>query len=256
MALVEREHHGDVVVIRMNRAEKLNAMNAGLLTELAEAWSEFRDNPAEKVAIFTGAGRAFSAGEDLVEAAERGTPGLDPDVPFDPFWNSGRGPAETIEKPIIAAVNGWAMGGGFIYAWMCDLRVAARSAVFEISEARHWLLGAFQYGFTDTLPWSIATELSLGYRISAEWAYEVGFVNRLTDDEDLLPVALEMCEHLAVLPPASVKNTLHVARALRPRIPAEVNALADKLRSTGAVEDVMEARRAFAEKRAPQFKGF
>src|SRR5207248_2448904 len=82
--------------------------------------------------------------------------------PYDPFWNNGRGPAGSIEKPIIAAVNGWAMGGGFIYAWMADFRVAARSAVFEISEARHWLLGAYNFGFTDMLTWTVATELAPG----------------------------------------------------------------------------------------------
>lgn len=253
MSLVEKEYHGDVVVIRMNRPEKLNAMNTALLTELGEAFSQFRDNPDEKIAILTGNGRAFCTGEDLVESAERGTPGFDPALPWDPFWNDGKGPAETINKPIIAAVNGWAMGGGFIQAWMCDFRVAAKSAVFEISEARHWLLGAYWYGFTDTLPWAIATELALGFRVNAERAYQVGFVNRLAEDDQLLATALEMCEHLQSIPPASLKNTLEISRKLRPQIPAEIWDLGKELTSTGNLDDVMEARQAFSEKRKPVF---
>jgi enoyl-CoA hydratase/carnithine racemase len=250
--LVEREHHGDVVVIRMNRPEKLNAMNTQLLTELANAWTEYQDTPSEKIAILAANGRAFCAGEDLVEAAERGTPGFAPGLPYDPFWNS------TLDKPLIAAVNGWAMGGGFIQTYLCDLRLASRNAVFEISEARHWLLGAYRFGFTDTLPWPIATELALGMRMSAERAHQVGFLNRLVDEpEDLLPAALEMCDHLLSIPPASLKNTLEIARSLRPTIPLDIQAHGAELIKTGGhPDDTMEARRAFAEKRKPVFKGF
>lgn len=252
MALVEREHHGDVVVIRMNRPDKLNAMNTQLLTELAHAWTTYQESPSEKIAILTANGRAFCAGEDLVEAAERGTPGFAPGLPYDPFWNM------TLGKPLIAAVNGWAMGGGFIQTYLCDLRLASRNAVFEISEARHWLLGAYKFGFTDTLPWTVATELSLGMRMSAERAYEVGFINRLVDtSEQLLPAALEMCDHLLSIPPASLRNTLEIARRLRPVVPQDVQERGAELSASGgAVEDVMEARRAFAEKRDPKFKGF
>ena len=252
MDLVERKRHGDVVEIRMNRPEKLNAMNTQLLTELAEAWTEYENTPAEKIAVLTAAGRAFCAGEDLVEAAERGTPGFAPGLPYDPFWNM------TLAKPLIAAVNGWAMGGGFIQTYLCDLRLASRNAVFEISEARHWLLGAYKFGFTDTLPWPIATELALGMRMSAERAYEIGFVNRLVDTpDDLLPAALEMCDHLLSIPPSSLRNTIDMARRLRPTIPPDVQARGAELSASGgAIEDVMEARRAFAEKRRPNFKGF
>src|SRR5947209_8224356 len=122
------------------------------------------------------------------------------------------------------------MGGGFIFAWMADFRVAARSAVFEISEARHWLLGAYNFGFTDMLTWTVATELALGFPISAERAHEIGFVNRLVDDDQLLPTCFEMCDHLLSLPPASLRNTLYLARKLRPRIPDEIQAEAAELR--------------------------
>jgi enoyl-CoA hydratase/carnithine racemase len=252
MAIVETEDHGEVLVIRMNRPEKLNAMNEELLTGLANAWVDYQHNDKYKIAILTGNGRAFCAGEDLVESAERGTPGLSPNIPHDPFWH------QEIEKPLIAAVNGWAMGGGFIYSYFCDFRLASRNAVFEISEARHWLIGAFRFGFTDTLPWTIATELALGFRMSAERAHQVGFLNRLVDEpEDLLPAAFEMCDHLLSIPPASLKNTLEIARSLRPKIPHDVEARGAELNASGgAIEDVMEARQAFAEKRKPNFAGF
>jgi enoyl-CoA hydratase/carnithine racemase len=252
MAIVETEKHGEVTVIRMNRPDKLNAMNGELLTGLAGAWVDFQHDDAQKIAVLTANGRAFSSGEDLVEAAERGTPGLDPNAPHDPFWH------QEIEKPLIAAVNGWAMGGGFIYSYLCDFRIASRNAVFEISEARHWLIGAFRFGFTDTLPWTIATELAFGFRMSAERAHQVGYLNRLVDEPaDLLPAAFEMCDHLLSIPPASLRNTLEIARRLRPQIPKDVEARGAELNASGgAIEDVMEARKAFAEKRKPNFVGF
>jgi enoyl-CoA hydratase/carnithine racemase len=254
MALVERELHGDVVVIRLNRPEKLNALNAEMLTDLARLWTEFRDTPSQKVAILTGAGRGFCVGEDLVESAERGTPGLPPNIPHDPFWNDVRGPAGSIDKPIIAAVNGWAMGGGWILAAMADLRVAARSAVFEISEAKHWALGAYTFAFIDTLPWAIATEAALGFRFSAERAYQMGFVNRLASDDQLLAVALEMSDHLLSLPTASRRNTLEICRRLRPTIDPDVDARAAEMRSSPEAHAIsVEARRAFAANEKPKY---
>ena len=113
------------------------------------------------------------------------------------------------------------MGGGYIMAMLSDFRIASRNAVFEISEARHWAIGAFEAAFADTLPWPVATELALGFRMGAERAYQVGFLNRLVDTpEQLLPEALEACEHLLSIPPASLKNTLEIAHRLRPQLPA------------------------------------
>lgn len=248
--LIETEKQDSVMLIRMNRPERLNALGRDLLIELVEAWCEFRDSPDLKIAILTGTGKAFCAGEDLKEAAERGTPGL-PDIPVrDPYWYG------ELEKPVIAAVNGWAMGGGYILTWAADLRLAVPEAVFEISEARHWLIGAYKFGFTESLPYAMATELALGFPISAQRAYQIGFVNRLVEPEDLLPTAFQMADHMLSLPPASLVNTVTVTRKLRPRIPSDVEALGDRLRTHGAVEDIMESRRAFREKRKPVFKGW
>jgi enoyl-CoA hydratase/carnithine racemase len=148
------------------------------------------------------------------------------------------------------------MGGGFILAARADFRVAVPESVFEISEAKHWLLGAFSYGFMDSLPYAIAKELAMGLPLSGERAYDVGFVNRLTTQEHLIDECMGIADKLLAIPPASLVNTLYISRLLRPRIPPEINELAARLRQHGAIEDIMESRRAFRDKRRPNFIGW
>lgn len=251
MAYVETEQLGQIMVVRMNRPERLNALGTDMRAQLGEAWREFRDNEDLEVAIFTGAGRAFCAGEDMKESVEQGRVNSAGEVSRDdPFMNG------TLEKPVIAAVNGYAMGGGFLLVERTDLRVAAKGAIFEISEAKRWLLGGYNHGLLANLPHPIATEMAFGFRFTAERLYELGFLNRLVEPEDLLPTAFEMAEHLLSLPPASRVNTLYMMRQLRPRVPPAFLRLAEKLHQHGALEDRMESRRAFAEKRAPVYKGW
>jgi enoyl-CoA hydratase/carnithine racemase len=250
MAFVETERHGQVMVIRMNRPERLNALGQDLRTGLAEAWCEFRDNDQIEVAVFTGTGRAFCAGEDMKESVQRGAPGRGRQTIEDPFTNG------TLLKPVIAAINGYAMGGGFQLVERTDLRVAVRGAIFEVSEAKRWLLGGYNHGFLAGLPHPIATEMALGFRFTAERLYQVGFLNRLVEPEELLPTAIEMAEHMLTLPPAARVNTVHMMRQMRPRVAPPLQHLADQLREHGAKDDLMESRRAFAEKRKPTFKGW
>jgi len=250
MPIVETETNGAVFTIRMNRPERLNALGNELRGALAEAWNEFNDNPALEVAIYTGTGRAFCAGEDMKESLERGAPGLDARVRRDPFTSG------TLEKPVICAINGYAMGGGFQLVERCDLRLAVKGAVFEMSEAKRWLLGGWQHGYIANIPHAIATEMAFAFRFDAERMYELGFLNRLCDPEDLMPEAHRMAAHLLSLPPASRENTLAIMRALRPAPTPEFEAWADRLRDHGAKSDLMESRAAFAEKRIPNFKGW
>jgi enoyl-CoA hydratase/carnithine racemase len=250
MAVVNTERKGQIMLIQLNRPERMNALGVELRTELAAAFNEFKDNPDLEVAVFTGTGRAFCAGEDMKEALERGAPGSAAHPISNPF-NDG-----TIDKPVIAAVNGYAMGGGFMLVERTDLRVAVPSAVFEVSEAKRWLLGGYNHGLFAGLPHPIATEMALGFRFTAQRLYEVGYLNRLVEPEELLPTAFEMAEHLLTLPPASRVNTVYMMRQMRPAVAPDLSRLAEALHEHGDKSDLMESRRAFAEKRQPNFRGW
>ena len=250
MPVVETERHGQILVVRMNRPERLNALSREMRTRLAETWTEFRHSNELEVAIFTGAGRAFCAGEDMKELLAAGRPGGNrPDIE-DPFMTG------TLEKPVIAAVNGYAMGGGFMLVERTDLRVAVKGAVFEVSEAKRWLLGGYNHGHIANLPYPIAMEMALGFRFTAERFYEIGFLNRLVEPDQLIPSAIVMAEHLLTLPPASRVNTVHMMRQMRPVPSPEQQQLAKALHEHGAKSDLIESRAAFAEKRPPNFKGW
>ena len=250
MAVVETERHGQILVVRMNRPERLNALSHEMRTRLAETWTEFRHSNELEVAIFTGTGRGFCAGEDMKESLQRGMPGGQRPAIEDPFMSGA------LEKPVIAAVNGYAMGGGFMLVERTDLRVAVREAVFEVSEAKRWLLGGYNHGHVANLPYPIAMEMALGFRFTAERFYEIGFLNRLVEAEELIPSALAMAEHLLTLPPASRVNTVHMMRQMRPVPTAQQQKLAAALHEHGAKSDLLESRAAFAEKRRPNFKGW
>jgi len=250
MAVVETERHGQVFVVRMNRPERLNALNTEMRTELAKAWTAFRHDKELEVAIFTGTGRGFCAGEDMKESLEKGKAGGERPKIEDPFMTGA------LEKPVIAAINGFAMGGGFMLVERTDLRVAVKEAVFEVSEAKRWLLGGYNHGHIANMPYPIAMEMALGFRFTAERFHQIGFVNRLVSAEELMPTAMGMAEHLLTLPPASRVNTVHMMRQMRPEPAPDMKVLADKLHDHGAKSDLMESRAAFAEKRKPNFKGW
>src|SRR6476620_8696387 len=250
MPVVETERHGQILVVRMNRPERLNALNHEMRTQLAETWTEFRHINELEVAIFTGAGRGFCAGEDMKESLQRGAPGGARPAIEDPFMTGA------LEKPVIAAVNGFAMGGGFMLVERTDLRVAAKGAIFEVSEAKRWLVGGYNHGHIANVPYPIAMEMALGFRFTAQRFYEIGFLNRLVDAADLMPEALRMAEHLLTLPPASRVNTVHMMRQMRPAPGPDMQKLAAALHEHGAKSDLMESRAAFAEKRKPNFKGW
>ncbi|MFO1080139.1 MAG: enoyl-CoA hydratase/isomerase family protein [Reyranellaceae bacterium] len=250
MAVVETERHGQVLVVRMNRPERLNALNSEMRSELAEAWTAFRHDRELEVAIFTGTGRGFCAGEDMKESLARGAPGGQRPKIEDPFMSGA------LEKPVIAAINGFAMGGGFMLVERTDLRLAVPAAVFEVSEAKRWLVGGYNHGHIANLPYPIAMEMALGFRFTAQRFYEIGFLNRLVEPDQLMPEALRMAEHLLTLPPASRVNTVHMMRQMRPAPSAQQQQLAAALHEHGAKSDLMESRAAFAEKRKPNFKGW
>ena len=175
--------------------------------------------------------------------------GVKPTIP-DPFMDG------SLAKPVIAAINGFAMGGGFMLVERTDLRVAVPEAVFEVSEAKRWLLGGYNHGYLANLPYPIAMEMALGFRFTAERFHQVGFVNRLAPQAELISTAMGMAEHLLSLPPASRVNTVHMMRQMRPEPSPAQKALAARLHDHGDKSDLIESRAAFAEKRKPNFKGW
>jgi enoyl-CoA hydratase/carnithine racemase len=249
MAVVETERRGQILIVRMNRPDRLNALNTEMRLKLAETWTSFRHDSDLEVAILTGTGRGFCAGENMKETLETGKPGGRRDIP-NPFMDG------TLEKPVIAAVNGFAMGGGFMLLERTDLRVAVPEAIFEVSEAKRWLLGGYDHGHVANLPFPIAMEMALGFRFTAERFHQIGFLNRLATADQLIPTAVAMAEHLLTLPPAARVNTVHMMRLMRPKPTPAQAALARKLHEHGDKSDLMESRAAFAEKRKPNFKGW
>jgi enoyl-CoA hydratase/carnithine racemase len=186
----------------------------------------------------------------MKESLANQTPGGKSPATPDPYMEG------TLEKPVIAAVNGYAMGGGFMLVERADLRVCVREAIFEVSEAKRWLLGGYNHGHIANLPYPIAMEMALGFRFTAERFYEIGFLNRLVPQEELMPTALSMAEHLLSLPPASRVNTVHMMRQMRPEPTEADKQLAAMLHEHGDKNDLLESRAAFAEKRAPHFNGW
>lgn len=250
MAYVEYEKTGHVVTITMNRPERMNAMGVELMTQLAEAFIKYRDDDDAWVAILTGAGRAFCAGEDLKEAVERGKPGLPPLPVRDPFRE------EELDKLVIAAVNGYALGGGYVMASKADLRIAAESATFEISEIIRAWVGGFRYGVNQGLSYAHAAELVLGERITAQRAFEMGFVNRVVPDADLMKEATAWAERICELPPLAVRETVRLLHQTKWRMtPEQMRDFNEANKMLAATEDAMESRRSFVEKRKPVYHG-
>ena len=254
MSFVETETNGQIFTIRLNRPERLNALSTVIREGMAEAFTKFHSDDNLEVAILTGSGRGFCAGEDMKESLDRGIAGSPKEMVkkdlTNPFQDG------ILQKPVIAAVNGFAMGGGFMLVERCDLRIAVKEAIFEMSEAKRWLLGGYNHGHYGNLPHPVATEMAFGYRINAERMYQVGFVNRLVDQENLMEEAHSMAKHLLSLPPASRVNTLYMMKHMAPTIPSNISNLAEKLHLHGDTEDRMESRRAFAEKRKPNYNGW
>jgi enoyl-CoA hydratase/carnithine racemase len=168
----------------------------------------------------------------------------------DPLMNG------SLEKPVIAAVNGYAMGGGFMLVEATDLRIAVPEAIFEVSEAKRWLLGGYNHGHIAKLPHPIATEMAMGFRFTAQRFHEIGFINRIVEADELIDSAISMANHMLTLPPASRVNTTQMMREMKPRVSGNLEQLAAALKDHGDKNDLIESRKAFAEKRIPNFSGW
>ncbi len=250
------ERDGPLTIVTINRPEVMNSLHAEADEELHEVWNEFADDPQQWVGIITGVGeRAFSTGNDLKAHAERGV------RHFPPSGFAGMTTRFDLDKPVIAAVNGIAMGGGFELALSCDLVIAAENAVFALPEPRVGLAalsGGVQY-----LPRAIGLPRAMGIlltgrRVPAKEAFDLGFVTALAPVGGALAEARKWADQMLECSPLALRATKQVARKTmlgedfeEKMMAAREFPAAQRLRTS---EDLVEGPRAFAEKRRPVWK--
>ncbi len=254
---IAAEKKGAVCLITLNRPEKLNALDRATLGELSSAFGEAENDDALRAVVLTGAGpKAFAAGADITEIA-----GLDAEG-GKAFALSGQALFRRIErftKPVVAAVNGFALGGGCELAMACHIRLASETAWFGQPEINLGIMPG--YGGTQRLARlagrSVALELLLtGDRISAARAKEVGLVNALFAPEQLLGEALALAEKLAAKAPLAATYCIE-AVTFGADMPLEEACYyeATLFGLACATKDMKEGTRAFIEKRAAKFTG-
>lgn len=246
------ELRDQVAIITINRPDRRNAINIDVRQGLYKAWERFEKDEAAKVAILTGAGdKAFCAGMDLKEAA--GTGIKIPPRGFVPTI----GDSVQVSKPTIAAVNGFAMAGGWLLSQQCDLCVAADHATFAISEAKVGRGTPWATPLIHMLPQRVLMEvLMTGDFISAQRLYELGYVNKVVPVAQLMDESLALANRIAANAPLTVRaarEMVYLATEMgrSAAIPAAVR-LFDHVYLS---EDAQEGPRSFAEKRPPVWKG-
>jgi len=243
--------------LTVNRPAKLNALNSGVLAELAQAFAQFADDALVRAAVITGAGeKAFVAGADIAEFV--GLTAADAEV----FSRRGQRLFDAIaacNKPVIAAVNGFALGGGCELALACHLRVAASNARFGQPEVKLGLIPG--YGGTQRLPRLVgpgrALELLLtGGVIDAATAHSWGLVNRVVEPAELRAAAQKLAEEIIALAPRAVGRCLQAVRVGLDQPLGQAQELEAALFGLcAATEDMREGAAAFLEKRPAKFTG-
>ncbi|MGR3566533.1 MAG: enoyl-CoA hydratase-related protein [Pseudooceanicola nanhaiensis] len=249
---VDRE--GPILIVTINRPEVYNALHAPAHNELAQVWDEFAADDDLWVAVLTGAGdKAFSAGNDLKYTAQggKGTP--------PPSGFAGLSMRYDLEKPLVAAVNGFAMGGGFETALACDVILASETAKFALPEVKVGLFAAA--GGVQRLSRQIgrkpAVEMMLtGRSVSAEEGRALGFVNAVHAPGALMDAAMAKAQEIASVSPSSVKATKRVLNKMDEMedLAASLKYSRDVMSELRDTEDFREGVNAFVEKRAPQWK--
>ena len=250
---VERDGH--LTIVTIDRPAVMNAIHPPACAELAEAFDAFEEDPEQWVAIVTGEGdKAFSAGNDLKYQAEGGEMRW-PGSGFGGLTNRFE-----MEKPVIAAVNGLALGGGCEIVLACDLAVASENASFGLPEPRVGLLALG--GGLHRIPRQIPTKHALGMlltgrRVPAAEALAMGLVNEVVPEGEALAGARRWAEMILECAPLSVRASKRVAHETLGHATLEeaVAARYESVRTVLGSEDFVEGPRAFAQKRRPAWKG-
>ena len=249
--MLRYEKQDGIVIITLNRPERMNALSSELRSRVADALDRFREDDEARVAIVCGNGKAFCAGRDLKDsAAAHGSYGS---------WVQRWRPSHLdIPKPTICAIQGYAIAAGFRLAKLFDIRIATEEAEFGISEGKLNLPASFICDLTRQLRLAHALELALwgDKRITAQRAYEMGWVNRVVPKEKLMDEAMDWAERMLYLGPRAVMNfkkILYQGFYIPPEQMFEWGSALEV--GMFDSEDAKEGARAFAEKRKPRFTG-
>lgn len=252
------ERHGHVGVLWLNRPKAMNAVNSAMCTAAGDALEAIADDPELRVCVITGAGDAFSAGADLKALAA----GDKIRAEGHPEWGFAGIVRHYIPKPVIAAVNGFALGGGTEILLACDLAVIDETAPLGLPEVKRGLMAGAggMLRLNKQIPQKIAFEMALtGEPISAETAKTWGLVNRVAPPGQALSSALELADAVASNAPLAVQVSKRIMHRIG-RIDSDWDPDLWELSRQGLIEvvksqDAKEGPRAFAEKRAPVWTG-
>jgi 2-(1,2-epoxy-1,2-dihydrophenyl)acetyl-CoA isomerase len=250
-----------ICTITLSRSDVFNAFNDQLTKELADALRNAERDADVRVLVLTGAGKAFSSGQDLAELKERYQPGYVPELSKDleKRYNPIIRRICEMEKPVIAAVNGVAAGAGCSLALACDMRIASEFATFIEVFVNVGLIP--DSGSTYFLPRLVgharAMELCCtGRKVEAEEAERLGLVNRVVKADELMDETMRFAGRLAMHPARAIALTKRLLnRSLDNDLTGQLAAEAYAQETAGRTEDHMEGVRAFIEKRKPEFKG-
>jgi len=253
------EKKGRIAYVTINRPEVMNSISPPVSDELWEVWSEFKNDPDAWVAILTGAGdRAFSAGNDLKYQAEHAADHAAMTIK-NPGGFGGTTANFECNKPIIAAVNGFAMGGGLEIALVCDIIIAADHAKLGLPEPKVGLFAAA--GGVHRLPRMIGLKQAMGMiltakPITAQEAYRIGLVNEVVPLKDLMTTAEKWANDILQCSPLSIRASKEsVMKGLEMPVLDAMIAPFPAVMALWTSEDLIEGPLAFAQKRPPQWKG-
>ena len=241
---VTYETNGHVATITLNKPDRMNRLDAEIVDALHHSWERFMATDGERVAVIAGNGRAFSAGADLHA------------IPHD-LYRAIPGVGVPVDKPVVAAVQGWCVGGGMVLTTMCDLMVAADDAMFSYPEVKIGFSGGLISNLASRIPHKIAMELLLtGKPITAQRAYEVGYVNKLAPTDEVLAAAMVFAEGIAAQAPLPSRMLKRFTAEALPKGPTEQAGIARvQVEAINNSTDGEEGIAAFMEKRPPIFKG-
>ncbi|MGD9080759.1 MAG: crotonase/enoyl-CoA hydratase family protein [Desulfobacterales bacterium] len=259
---IEIDNH--IAWLILNRPEKRNVMGLAFFDEIGACLDDFDQNPDIRVVIIRAEGKSFSAGTDLEEAGtlinQSSADGRDNMYKNILALQTGFNKIESCRKPVIAAVHSHCIGGGMNLICACDMRLAAKDAIFSIRETRMGIVA--DLGTLQRLPHIIgqswARELALtGRDFTAQEALQMGLVTRVCDDRTALyKAAKKLADQIAACPPLTVQGTMEVINYSRDNgIDAGLQYVAQKNSAALPSEDLFEAVTAFMEKREPVFKG-